>query len=238
MSMRTPNYFIWKGVDSRSMGVHVIKYPPIMRAPERLKYVTVPGRSGDLTLGEGVQVYDAYDRTMEIANMKGADINMARAWLSGTGPLILGNEKDFVYTVTMQAQLQMDKLMRGVWGGPLQLHTQPFKMRIVQPPDLVITSTATMIFNPGNVPALPTVRLYAGSTAAATVTLGGKTLSFSSMAELFVLDLENQWIFDGNGARILNIAAGEFGSLPPGKSIVNFTGSITKVVIVPRWWYV
>ena len=235
--MRTPNYFIWKGTDSRAMGVHVIKYPPIMRAPERLKYVAIPGRSGDLTLAEGNQVYDAYIRTMEISNMRGADVNMARAWLSGTGPLILGNEPDYVYTVDMQAQLQMDKILRGVWGGSLQMHTQPFKAKTVQPADIEIDSTATMIFNPGTVPAEPTVRLYAGSTAAATVTLGGKTLTFSSMPELLVIDLETQWIFDGNGARVTNIASGDFGKIPPGRSIVNFTGSITKVVIIPKWRY-
>lgn len=237
MSMRTPNYFVWKGVDSRAMGVHVISYPPIMRAPERLSYVAIPGRSGDLTLAEGDQVYDAYTRTMEVSNMRGADINMARAWLSGSGPLILGNEPGYIYTVDMQAQLQMDRILRGVWGGPLQMHTQPFKQKTVEPPPIEITSTATMIFNPGSVPAVPTVRLYAGSTAAATVTLGGKTLSFASMPELLVIDLDTQWIFDGYGARVTNIASGEFGKIPPGRSIVNFSGSITKVEIIPRWRY-
>ena len=236
--MRTPDYFLWKGVDSRSMGVHVIKYPPIMRAPERLKFVTVPGRSGDLTISEGEDdypVYDAYTRSMEVANMKGADINMARAWLSGTGPLIVGNENGFVYTVTMQAQLQLDKLMRGVWGGTLQMHTQPLKKKTVQPDDIIITESGTMIFNPGDVHAEPVVRLFAGSTSSATLTIGGKTLSFSSMTEITVIDLENQWIFDGNGARVQNIAEGKFGKIPPGKSIVNFSGSITKVEIVPKW---
>ena len=235
--MMSPLYFLWKGVDSRSMGVHIIKYPPILRAPERLKYVTVPGRAGDLTIREGEGVYDAYDRSMEVSNARGADINTARAWLSGTGPLIMGNEPGYEYDVTMQAQLQMDKIMRGFWGGVLTMHTQPFKRKIPREATLNITATDTVIINPGSVPAAPTVRLYAGSTAAAAVTLGGKTLSFASMGAVTVIDLENEWLFDGSGARLLNAAAGEFGKIPPGRSLVSFTGSITRVEIEPDWRY-
>ena len=238
----TPNYFIWNGVDSRAMGVFVIKYPPIIRAQERLQFVTVPGRAGDLTLAEGEKIYDAYDRSMEVSNMRGADINAARAWLSGSGQLIMGNEPDFVYTVNMNAQLQMDKIIRGVWGGVLTMHTQPFKAKTTPQAGISITVSGGTVYNPGDVPAKPVLGVHCTPSVSvepviSTLTIGGKTLSLENVPEYFTLDLENQWTIDSENVRGNPSSSGDFGSIPPGNSIVSFTGDIDSVDIPAGWWY-
>lgn len=230
-----PWYFIYNGVDSRTMGVRVNKYPPIMRPAERVKYVSIPGRAGDLTQKEGKAVYDAYNRGMEISNMRNFDLHAVRAWLRGRGTMIVGNEPDYVYTVDLGAQCQFDKLIRGIWGGTLQMHTQPFKTPRIPPmPTTLITSGQT-IFNPGDADALPLVTME--GTGDVTLTIGGKTLAISGISDGWQVDFDLRWVLNTAGAPQWNAASGDFGALPPGISAVKWTGSVLSVTIEPRWRY-
>ena len=230
-----PWYFVYNGVDSRLMGVHVIKYPPIMRPAERVQYVTVPGRAGDLTRKEGEAVYDAYNRGMEVSNMRGFDLHAVRRWLRGRGQMIIGNEPDFAYTVDLGAQCQMDKVIRGVWGGTLQMHTQPFKTRTAAVPDIALAVSGSSVYNPGDVPALPLITLTGSGDGSLTV--GGKTLQVYGVSAGWQVDFDLRWILDALGAPQWNACAGDFGFLPPGASAVSWTGGITAVSIAPRWRY-
>ena len=47
------SYFIFKGMDSRTMDVRMSGPAPIVRGEERVSHVTIPGRPGELTLTEG-----------------------------------------------------------------------------------------------------------------------------------------------------------------------------------------
>lgn len=230
-----PWHFIYNGVDSRTMGVRVNKYPPIMRAAERVKYVTIPGRAGDLTQKEGKAVYDAYNRGMEISNMKGFDLHAVRAWLRGRGTMIVGNEPDYCYTVDLGAQCQFDKLIRGIWGGTLQMHTQPFKTARIPPHDMEVSTSGTVLYNPGDVDAEPLILINGSGDV--TITIGGKTLSLTGVSSGWMIDAELKWVLNASGAPQWNVASGEWGTLPPGNSTVRWTGSISSLVISPRWRY-
>lgn len=230
-----PWYFVYNGVDSRTMGVRVNKYPPIMRAAERVKYVTIPGRAGDLTQMEGKAVYDAYNRGMEISNMKGFDLHAVRAWLRGRGAMIVGNEPDYCYTVDLGAQCQFDRLIRGIWGGTLQMHTQPFKTARIPPPPITLTTSGATIYNPGDEEAEPLITL--NGTGDVTLTVGGKTLVVAGVSAGWQVDMALKWVTDASGAPLWDVAFGDFGTLPAGNSTVSFTGNLSSVTITPRWRY-
>ena len=53
----------FKGVTAADMGVVVLDYPPIIKPQARIKTVTVPGRSGTLTLHDPEAVYEPVDKT-------------------------------------------------------------------------------------------------------------------------------------------------------------------------------
>lgn len=230
-----PWHFIYNGVDSRTMGVRVNKYPPIMRPAERIKYVTIPGRAGDLAQKEGKAVYDAYNRGMEISNMKGFDLHAVRAWLRGRGTMIVGNEPDYAYTVDLGAQCQFDKMIRGIWGGTLQMHTQPFKASADPVKPIVLTTSGATVYNPGDVDAEPLITI--DGTGDVTLTVGGKTLAITGISSGWQADSDLKWVLDASGAPKWNAASGEWGALPPGNSAISWTGSITSVTIAPRWRY-
>lgn len=226
-------YFIFNGVDSRTMGVRVVSYPPILRANLRATTVTLPGRPGELTQIEGVDIYEPYTRAMTIASA-GADMQTALNWLRGSGTMILGNEPDYVYSVRLDAQLQMDKQYTNMWSGSLQMRTEPFKRASAASSAIEVTTSGTTVNNPGNVPARPKITLTGSGSA--TLTIGGKTLTFTGLTSGTVVDLQNQWILV-SGTPTAGIASGEFGAFPAGNSAVTFTG-LTKVTIPQDWLYV
>ena len=89
--------------------------------------------------------------------------------------------------------------------------------------------------NPTAFTALPTITVT--GTGAGTLTVGDVTVSISSMPRgAVVLDSDTQNA--SYGAFNLNntISAPEFPTLPAGESVVRWTGGITSVEIIPRWW--
>lgn len=236
--MLEPWWFTFNGIDSRTMGVHVIKYPPIVMPPERLKYITVPGRSGDLTQTEGPAIYDPYTKVMEISNMKGFDLDQVTKWLRGRGTMIFGNEPKYAYTVDLGAKCQLDKIIRGVWGGDLQIRCQPFKQLAIPEPDIRLTADAT-IFNPGDVPAYPLITFSGVSgTKAMTVRIQNVRLYYSAIANNYKADYELQWLLNTSGQPQANVTEGQYYPFQPGNNTFTATwANVTTVIIKPRWRY-
>lgn len=145
----TPHYFVFKGKNSQDMGVQVVSYPPIVRAKEKLKQITVPGRSGFLTMCEGDQVYESYTRRMTIA-CRLDDAQVVQAWLSGSGTFVAGNEPDFGYEVLFNEPLSMQRLMNGWIQGDLTMICQPFKHKYPSPVIYVTSGIAKTITRQGD----------------------------------------------------------------------------------------
>lgn len=232
----TPHYFIWKGIDSRDMGVQVEEYPPIVRAAPRVKQITVPGRAGTLTVGEGEYVYDAYTRKMKIAFRRSENIDQLLAWLTGTDILVCGNEPDRAYKTTMQQAFSADRLNRQIQHGELQLYTQPFKTTY---PETVITLSASgTLTNPGTVPAQPVITFSGSGTR--SITIGGVTVTISTAATA-IIDCEAEMITDtdGNSLRASSsISGGEFPVLGLGDTTITLSGDYTTAEIRPGWRWI
>lgn len=52
------DWFEWNGTKCTEYGMHVLSQPTITRATERGNTVSIPGRSGSLTMLEGNDIYD------------------------------------------------------------------------------------------------------------------------------------------------------------------------------------
>jgi phage-related protein len=51
-----------------------------------------------------------------------------------------------------------------------------------------------------------------------------------------ILDCDLQNAYNGNGNRNMYIDAPEFPVLKNGENKISFSGGITKIQIIPRWW--
>ena len=75
-------------------------------------------------------------------------------------------------------------------------------------------------------------------TGAGTLTVGGRTVTIKNLPDGYViLDCEAQNAYGAGGVnRNATISAPEFPALETGETAVSWTGSITGVSVIPRWW--
>ena len=83
--MGQQSYFIWNDIDCRSLGVKLAAPVPIVRPEERVQHIEIPGRSGDLTLVEGENIYNSYIQTASLLVKGGTRIREIYDWLRGSG---------------------------------------------------------------------------------------------------------------------------------------------------------
>lgn len=232
-------YFEWNGQRSTAMGIVVREYPPITRPNERVSQVTIPGRSGTLTRTENdIPVYSAYVRSIECYMLPDADQEAVFSWLEGSGDLIFGNEPDRVYKSRVSAPIELRKIVRGRKhrSFTLSFTVQPVKYMFPAPATVEFTTTGGTLVNPGNHPAHPLVRVEGSGDI--TLMVAGQMVNIHALSGGVVLDWGAMILTDLDGA-LLPYGKVEGGPqrLFPGVNGIHWTGSVTKVVITPRWAY-
>lgn len=124
-------WFEYKGINSREFGkkIHISRLPPIVKPAERIKSVTVPGRSGTLHFPEGGDnpVYESCIKPVTITVLDPDIYHDLRVWLSGSGPLRFSNEPDFVYTAICYEPYSNEYYMRRRGNITVNFDVQPLK---------------------------------------------------------------------------------------------------------------
>ena len=96
-----------------------------------------------------------------------------------------------------------------------------------------LTASGARLVNPG-MEARPLITVY--GSGAGTLTAGGRTVQLKSLDGWLTLDCDLQNAYKGTQNKNNTIFAPEFPVLPPGESAVTWTGGVTRVEIIPRWW--
>jgi phage-related protein len=93
---------------------------------------------------------------------------------------------------------------------------------------------ATTVMNKYGHTALTIIKVYGSGTGSLWV--GGTRVDFTEIDDMTILDCDLQNAYNGRGNRNLYIDAPEFPSLKDGENAVSFSGGITRIQIIPRWW--
>lgn len=231
-------YFIWNGRNSLDMGVVVTSYPMIVRPPERVTQVTVPGRAGALTLTQGTAVYDGYIKTIRIGNRPSAPLQPIISWLRGEGTLILGNEPDFAYTGRIINQINFTKLFPGSWQADVQIWVQPFKRHTLPEPDIsLVEDTANVVYNPGDVPSLPRITLTGYGSG--SIIVAGLIVEITDVPQAdggIIIDCDAQMATTADGSLLrTHLINGSYPDIPLGYSQIIWQGDFTAATLTPRW---
>ena len=176
------SWFIWKGKNSREMGLWVSHLPPEARAAERVKNIKVPGRSGSLTLLEGDNVYESQLLECTVTARRGISYGQVLDWLSGSGDLILSSSPNRARTARISGEVLFDAVSNDLCQAEIPFFCEPLKKQFPQEADIQDPGGAPyVIFNPGTVPSKPLVRfgLIGGSQ---TLQIGTRSMSFSAAA--------------------------------------------------------
>ena len=225
--------FIWNGASSRVMGIRLQAMPEIIRPEERVNHVTIPGRSGELTITEGEDIYNSYIQTIPMAVFTPEAVKDAERWLRGSGWVTFCSEPELKQKARVINAVTFKKHGRNseYWDGDVQFYCDPIKYLITEE-EIEVTSSGTTVANPGDMVAFPKIAITGSGLI--TVSAGGKTLTIPNCVSGWVIDSENEWITQ-NGIPQVNACSGNFPVFNTGNNTVTFTGNVTKLTITPGW---
>ena len=228
-------YFLWNGTDCRNKNIMVLNRIPIIRPEERVQHVKIPGRTGELTVTEGDQVYESYIQSVDICVIGLANVHEAENWLKGDGLVTFYTQPDVEQNARIIGAVTLEKHSRNMdmWEGTVQFYCEPVK-RAISEETITVTSSGTSVSNPGDMTALPKIKVT--GSGAVTISAGGNVLTIPELTSGWVVDCENEWVLDGN-TPLSGVCSGAFPKLVAGSNTVAFTGGVTKLEITPRFRY-
>lgn len=245
-------WFIWKGKNSLGdFGLWINKLPKIVRAPERYKEITIPGRAGSLIMTEGEDVYDSYLKECTVIIRHSIDIQKVLEWLRGSGEVVFSNEIHKAYNARIAGQVAFQRISNDMSQAVVPFFVEPFKTSRNPEQDrinLTAASTSKTAYNPGDIASKPIVVIEGTEGTACSLTIAGTQMTFYSIPEVLVIDCDSRTIFSagltGETLEDIHIIGlytgrwyGEYWKIPKGRVQITKDAGI-QVTIHPNWRWV
>ncbi|ETA80476.1 distal tail protein Dit [Youngiibacter fragilis] len=221
-------YFVFKGIDSRDYSIVVNTLPPIQSAKEDGEFLKVPGSDGYLFQPFGS--LSPMEKELEITLKDVVQLTTIKSWLRGSGDLVLSSEPDVFYKARLTGPIDFKRL--------LYLRTAKIKF-VCQPYGYLesglILQTLTVpggLVNPGTATSKPIITIF--GTGSITLTVNSSNVILSNVSDYVTLNSEIEEAYkDLLGKN--NDMQGEFPVFVLGNNSISWTGTVTKLEIVPNW---
>ena len=237
------NGFKFGNNTTAEFSMYVEKYPTQTGAQRKCNTVSVPGRNGDLHFLENAfanytQAYECYFHG-ELCMPEQA--HAVKAWLLGDGSY---RRLEDIYDplhfrlASFRGPLDIENVLNKYGRCTVCFDCAP-QAFLKSGEHAVKFPAEGILHNPTAYTALPIVTVY--GHAAGTVTIGTNTVKVNAITDPIILDCDTQNAYSqpGEGApqnQNGNIRAIPFPSLSPGDNVISFSGGITMIEIIPRWW--
>ncbi|EJO5346378.1 phage tail family protein [Clostridium botulinum] len=220
--------FIWKGIHSSEKGLKIISLPDITTPEQRGEKVTIPGRSGYLTMtdndyeGEVKPVeFDYFDNNFD-------DI---KTWLSGSGEVVFSNEPDRYYKARIINKIALDQVLKKFHSGIVQFDCQPFGYSRNDNSIIKITETKG-ITNPGTVESTPVITIYGYGNI--DLNINDNIINLTNVSNHIIIDSEIMDCY--RDAQLMNnYMKGDFPIFKPGINKISWMGNVQRIEIKPNW---
>lgn len=232
---------IFAGKQSKDYGLF-ISGDGTYNAPERdVTAVSVPGRNGDLILDNGRwhNISVSYPAFI-VRNFK-ENAETIRAWIAGAiGYQQLEDDyhPDFYRLARYSGNIDWDMAALNIAGQTtLTFDCKPQRFLKLGETPIKIESATTLTNNWQT--SLPLITIW--GEGAAGITINGETVQISNIPTNIVLDCDLQNAYSVSGLQNLNNLitlppSGNFLSLIHGDNEISFSGGVTRIEIIPRWW--
>jgi predicted phage tail component-like protein len=221
-------YFVFKGIDSRDYSIVENTLPPIQTAKEDGEFLKVPGRDGYLFQEHGSLA--PIEKEMEITLKDLSRLSEIKTWLRGSGNLVLSSEPNVFYKARLSGPIDFKRL----------LYLRTAKLKFVCQPYGYLESGLTLqtitipgnIVNHGTADSRPIITVFGSGSI--TLTVNSKNVIITNVTDYVTLNSEIEDAYkDLLGMN--NEMQGEFPVLVPGNNSILWSGTVTKLEIVPNW---
>lgn len=231
---------IFNGVSSLDYGIQV-EHPPDYQTPARdYEVIHIPGRNGDLVIDNGS--YQNVVRSYQIAvgDLKKdftAMANTVAEWLhsaSGYARLEDSYEPEYYRMAMFQDEVSIENILQHAGRATVEFHCKPQRF-LKSGEESLRLSQSGVIRNPTKFHSLPKVTVYGSGKG--VLGIGDYTVTISNISDFIVLDSEIQDAYKESVNCNSNvILSGGFPELRSGENNISWSGGITYVEVIPRWW--
>lgn len=231
---------IFNGVSSQDYGIQV-EHPPEYQTPAKdYEIIHIPGRNGDLVIDNGS--YQNVGRSYQIAigDRDGDFTSMANTiaeWLNsapGYARLEDSYEPEYYRMAMYQDEVTIENLMQHAGRTTVEFNCKPQRF-LKSGEDPVRCSNRSVLRNPTGFSSLPKITVYGSGQA--VLGIGGYKITILSIDGFIVLDSEIQDAYKEtiNRNKDIKLSNG-FPKLTSGENYITWSGGITYVEVIPRWW--
>ena len=199
------------------------------KAQERLDTYDIPYRDGKLHILSGT--YESYERKMTLSakdKTRRAEIN---AWLTGSGKLITSDDPGGYFNATVTSPLDFSRVSKRFDQIEITFDVDPFFYLDSGDTAQEYTSNPQTIVNPGTVPAAPYIKITGSGSVVLTI---GETAVSLSIEDYLEIDSARQLCYRDTLNKGSSMT-GKFPLIPVGSTGILWTGTVSKVEIIPRW---
>lgn len=198
------------------------------------EYVEVPGRPPvDLSELAGRVQYNNRKMVIEFEYIGfdwEAEKQLVLAKLHGRKMQIrFLNDPDWYYTGRCTVK---SKINGSTIHFTVDVTADPYKRIVNETP--TVFSAAGSITNPTDFASRPLIRVY--GTGDGTLTVGNKTITLTDIDEYIVIDSMLMDCYKGTLNQNAKVALTEFPMFKPGVNNLAYTGDITGLEVLGRWW--
>jgi phage-related protein len=231
------NHFIFNGVSSAVYGVIVEQPPEIQIGAIRATTQKVIGSAKLLHFIESNEAVEPVNLTLECALVAPTAnaIDGLCAWLRGGGRLVVPGDEGHYYNAWIKNQIDLKKILRVRADRRFSVSFEREGFRYRYPEAEAIEMTAAgQLANPGTAPAEPLIKLYGSGDV--TLMVDSTSLLINDVDGYVMIDCAAQLVYKGDvnwGAKVTRL--GDWPRIAAAGSMLNWTGTVTKLEITPRW---
>ena len=232
---------IFNGLSSEDMHAQV-EAPPEYEVPERDYEVThIPGRNGDVIIDKGSykNIERKYKMALDATGDHGSYTEIVSnfiKWLhsaSGYARLEDSYEPDYFRLAMYQENITVSNLFMEAGEVDVTFNCKPQRFLKSGEKPLTFKSSGKII-NPTIFDSNPLVIVT--GTGTGEIKIGDYGVTINDIATAIIIDSELKDAYSAELNRNSNISLSEFPVLKFGSNDVSFSGGVTSVTIIPRWW--
>ena len=221
--------------NSDEMLTVITTMPNIVIAEEDGEWIRIAGADGERFISNGA--LRSVPIVVPMWIRPEADVNAVTAWLSGAGKLRFARWGWYWDArITGQTPL-VPCVWDDGWTTNVTFHAKPHRYVWPEASPITLTEPAVSIAGKGTVPAKPLISIT--GTGNITLMVGSQSVLIDDLSGTITLDCEAKMAYGGSGAMndAVSIIDGKWPELDPEITLFNWTGSVSKVTVAPRWRY-
>lgn len=231
-----PKTFTFNSKKSSDLGL-IVEKATINKTPARpYDLQKIPGRAGMLIVNSSIDELENVEITYTVGCK---DISANRDAIaeclfgaSSYAKLIDSSDADCYRMAVCTSGQDWDEQILNFGTAKLVFSCKPF--RFLTSGDTKTTLTAAgQITNPTAYSALPYIKIYGSGNI--TLSIGGQAFPFFNIGSYIECDSDLQMVYTGTSGKSDRANFDTFPELVPGDNTVSWTGTVSKVEIIPHW---